>query len=212
MRRVWDESRVVDAWRDALIVPVPKKGNLQSCDNWRRISLLDVVGKIFGRIVQNRLKVIAEGLLPDSQCGFRKGRGCTDVIFVARQLMEKTREHGGSLFLLLVDLKKAYDSVPKDALWMILEKCGVHVSSRMLDIIRSFHEGMYAGVRVGSTVSDRIEVRNGLRQRCTMAPTLFNIYFNARWRDHSVGRVLELLCCLNMEEGWYMEILKYIAT
>jgi len=117
MRRVWDESRVVDAWNDVLIVSVPKKGNLQSCDNWRGISLLDVVGKIFGRIVQNRLQVIAEGLLPDSQCGFCKGGGYTDMIFVVRQLMEKTREHGDSLFLLFVDLKKAYDSVPRDALW-----------------------------------------------------------------------------------------------
>jgi len=43
--------------------------------------------------------VIAEGLLPDSQCGFRKGRGFTDMIFAARQLMEKTREHGDYLFL-----------------------------------------------------------------------------------------------------------------
>ena len=67
-----------------------KKGNLQSCDNWRGISLLDVVGKVFARIVQERLQVIAEGLLPDYQCGFRKGRECTDMIFAARQLMEKT--------------------------------------------------------------------------------------------------------------------------
>jgi len=72
-------------WRDALIVPVPKKGDLQSCDNWRGIGLLDVVGKIFAQIIQDRLQVIAEGLLPDSQCGFRGGRGCVDIIFVAKQ-------------------------------------------------------------------------------------------------------------------------------
>ena len=58
--------------------------------------------------------MIAEGLLPDSQCGFCKGRGCTDMIFVARQLMEKTPEQGDSLSLLFVNLKKAYDSVPRD--------------------------------------------------------------------------------------------------
>jgi len=63
-------------WRDALIVSVPKKGDLQSCDNWRGISLLDVVGKIFAWIIQDHLQVIAEGLLPNSQCGFRRGQGC----------------------------------------------------------------------------------------------------------------------------------------
>jgi len=77
---------VVDSWRDALIIPVPKKGNLQSCDRRCGISLLDVVGKVFAKVVQNHLQVIAEGLLPDSRCGFHKARGYNDMIFVARQL------------------------------------------------------------------------------------------------------------------------------
>jgi len=109
------------------------------------------VGKVFARVIHNCLQVIAERLLPDSQCGFRKGKGCTDIIFAARQLMEKTREHGDCLFLLFVDLKKAYDSVPRAALWTILEKCGVPL--RILGIIRSFREGMHVGVWVGADVS-----------------------------------------------------------
>jgi len=48
-----------------------------------------------------------------------------DMIFVARQLLEKTREHGDSLFIMFMDLKKAHDSVPRSALWSILVKCGV---------------------------------------------------------------------------------------
>ena len=94
---IWGSGHVVDDWRNALIVPVPKKENLQSCDNWRGISLLDVMGKILARIIQDRLQVIAESILPDSQSGFRKGCGCLDMIFVARQLMEKAHEHGNSL-------------------------------------------------------------------------------------------------------------------
>jgi len=50
--------RVKD-WRDALIVPVPKKGDLQFCDNWQGISLLGVVGKIFAQIIQDHLQIIA---------------------------------------------------------------------------------------------------------------------------------------------------------
>ena len=125
MQEVWEEEEVVGDWKDAEIVPIPKKGNLQVCDNWRGISLLDVVGKIFARVVQERLQVIAENILPESQCGFRKGRGCIDMIFAARQLVEKTREHDDSLFVLFIDLRKAYDSVPRSALWRVLEKVGV---------------------------------------------------------------------------------------
>ena len=83
MQEVWRKGKVVDDWKDAVVVPIPKKGNLQLCDNWRGISLLDIVGKVFARIIQERLQVIAEHTLPESQCGFRKGRGCVDMIFVA---------------------------------------------------------------------------------------------------------------------------------
>ena len=42
-----------------------------------------------GRVIQEWLQVIAEELLPDSQCGFQRGRGCVGLIFVGRQLMEE---------------------------------------------------------------------------------------------------------------------------
>ena len=78
---------IVRDWCNALIVPIPKKGNPKVCDNWRGISQLDVVGKMLGRVVQDRFKSITEDILSDSQCGFRVGRGCTDMIFVVRQLV-----------------------------------------------------------------------------------------------------------------------------
>ena len=119
LQRVWREGTVVEDWKHAELVPIPKKGDLKHCDNWRGISLLDVVGKVFARVVQERLQIIAEKSLPESQCVFRKGRECTDMIFTARQLVEKCIEHNDSLFILFVDLKKAYDTVPRSALWCV---------------------------------------------------------------------------------------------
>lgn len=177
LEEVWNARSVVQDWKDAVIVPIPKKGDLKKCDNWRGISLLDVVGKVFTRIMQDRLQVVAESVLPESQCGFRKGRGCVDMIFAARQLTKKSREHNSPLFILFVDLKKAYDSVPRRALCSVLEKYGV--PPVMLSLIRSLHDGMKAVVRVGDSTTYEIEVTNGLRQGCTIAPTLFNLYFSA---------------------------------
>ena len=63
---VWQERAVPKDWVDAIIVPIPKKGNLRSCDNWRGIALLEVVGKMVARIVQGRLQRLAERELQDS--------------------------------------------------------------------------------------------------------------------------------------------------
>ena len=184
LRLVWAESAVVSDWRDAVIVPIPKKGNLKLCDNWRGISLLDVVGKLFARILQDRLQGLAEDILPESQSGFRRGRGCADMVFVARQLMEKSIEHNTPLYVLFVDLRKAYDSIPRLALWILLRKLGVPPT--MLDLVRSLHESMRVRVRAEGGVTEAINVNNGLRQGCTLAPVLFNIYFSAvvgYWRS-----------------------------
>ena len=86
-------------WHDAVIVPIPKKGDLRSCDNWRGISLLDVAGKLFARLIQDRLQSLAMDVLPDSQGGFRSGRGCIDMVFLAKQLVEKAIEHSSDLYV-----------------------------------------------------------------------------------------------------------------
>ena len=56
--------------------------------------------------------------------GFEGGRGA-DMIFCVHQLMEKAREHNTKLFILFVDLHKAYDSVPREAMWLVQKKYGI---------------------------------------------------------------------------------------
>ena len=67
-------------------MPVPKRDDLSICDNWRGISLLDVMGKLFARVINDRLQTVAEDSVADSQCGFRAGRGCVDMVFCVHQL------------------------------------------------------------------------------------------------------------------------------
>ena len=86
-RTVWRERQVPAEWQDALLVPIPKKGDLTQCDNWRGISLLDVMGKLFAKVIQRRLQGVTEEVLPDFQCGFRSGRGCVDMVFCAQHAL-----------------------------------------------------------------------------------------------------------------------------
>ena len=106
------------------------------------------------------------------------------MIFVVQQLAEKAIEHNSQPYLVFVNLHKAYDSVPCMALWIALWKLGVH--SDLITLIRSFHQDMKARLRVDGNLLEEIEVANDLRQGCTMAPTLLNLYacvIAQRWLD-----------------------------
>ena len=158
-----------------------QESDLTQCDNWRGISLFDVMGKVFTKVIQVRLQSVAEEVLPDSQCSLGAGRGCADMVFCASQLVQKAREHNTTLYLLFidllfVDLGKVYESVPREALWHVLRKYGVLPS--LVNIIRSLHDSMKAEVTVDGAITPEAEVTNGLRQGCIVAPTLFNLYFN----------------------------------
>lgn len=184
VQSVWKEGKVPKDWVDAVLIPIPKKGDLKNCDNWRGIALLDVIGKVIARLLQERLQELAEEVLPESQCGFRKGRSCADMIFVVRQLVEKSLEHKTKSFFTFIDLKKAYDSVPRRALWIALQKLGV--PEVVVNLIRSFHTDMKAKIRLDGELLEEISVENGLRQGCCMAPVLFNLYTTLlieHWRE-----------------------------
>jgi len=167
----WREKKVPQEWANSVLVPVPKKGDLSCCDNWRGISLLDVVGKVVAWILEDWLQQLAEEVLPELQCGFRKKCGCSDMIFVARQLVKKLREHQAKMFFIFIDLRKAYDSVPRAALWQALG-----VADSTIELIKSFHQETRAKLRLDGALLDEINILNGLRQGCCLVPTLFNLY------------------------------------
>nr|VZI19341.1 unnamed protein product [Spirometra erinaceieuropaei] len=110
------DGEVPQDFKDTTIVHLYKrKGNRQVCDNHCGISLLTVAGKNFARILLNRLNNhLEQGLLSESQCGFRRHRGTTDMIFAARQLQEKCQEMWTHLYSTFVDLTKAFDTVNRE--------------------------------------------------------------------------------------------------
>lgn len=163
--------------RDANIITLYKhKGDRGDCNNYRGISLLSFVGKLFARIVLLRLHVLADRIYPESQCGFRSERSTIDMIFSLRQLQEKCREQNQPLYVAFIDLTKAFDLVSRDGLFKILPLIGC--PPKLLSIIRSFHDGMRSTVQVNGGMSSEFGVRSGVKQGCVLAPTLFGIFFS----------------------------------
>jgi hypothetical protein len=166
-----------------IMVPVPKKGDISICDNWRGISLIELLGKVFARVIQNRLQSVAEtgvDVLPESQCGFRPGRGTIDMVLNAAPAVEG-REHGCLLYT-FVDPKKAYDTVSRPLLWKLLLRLGV--PDVMVDIIKSMHEGIRP---CGWGSSEPFNINTGATG-VYVGPMLFNLFFAAVLRSGSEMR------------------------
>ena len=180
---IWQYETVPQDFKDASIVHLYKrKGNRQTCDNHRGISLLSIAGKILARILLNRLNAhLEKGLLPESQCGFRKERGTIDMIFAARQLQEKCQEQNTDLYSTYIDLTKAFDTVSREGLWRIMAKYGC--PRKFVAIIRQLHDGMLARVQDNGETSQPFLVSNGVKQGCVLAPTLFSLMFSAMLTD-----------------------------
>nr|VZI53039.1 unnamed protein product [Spirometra erinaceieuropaei] len=141
-----------------------------------------IAGKIFVRILLNRLNNhLEQGLLPESQCGFRRHRGTTDMIFAARQLQEKCQEMRTHLYSTFVDLTKAFDTMNREGLWKIMQKFGC--PERFTQMVRQLHDGMMARVTDNGAVSEAFAVTNGVKQGCVLAPTLFSLMFSAMLMD-----------------------------
>ena len=116
--KVWEEGHVPQAWKDANIVTIYKKGDRTECGNYRGISLLSAADTSFARILLNRLSS------HKTQCGFRSNRSTVDMSFCLRQLQEKCIEQDRSLYIVFVDFTKAFDTVGRTGLWQLVKKYG----------------------------------------------------------------------------------------
>ena len=109
--KIWQTGEWPTPWTQSLVITLPKKGNLQQCQNYRTISLTSHPSKVMLKIILNRLKPQAEKTIAEEQAGFRAGRSTTEQIFNLRILCEKYLQHQQDLYHVFIDFMKAFDRV-----------------------------------------------------------------------------------------------------
>lgn len=175
--KAWVEEVIPTDWRIGVLVPIYKnKGCNKECKNYRGITLLSTVLKIYERILVKKLNPKIEPTLLDSQCGFRKGRSAQDHIFSIQEIINKTRDTKREAHLAFVDLETAFDKVQTRIIWESLHKRGV--SSKLTSAIKSLYRNSENLVAYRSMKSESFPIHSGLRQGGVMSPTLFNIFMD----------------------------------
>jgi sorting nexin-29 len=173
---VWRTEKAPQDWKDAIIVTLYKKKDPSLCDNYRGLSLLSIPGKAYALLLLDLLKGQMEKVLMECQSGFREGRSTMDQMFTLQQVLHDSWEFDVPTHSCFIDLKKAYDSVNRPALWGVLEQIGL--SGKVKRLIRDLHTGTRSSVRAYGATSESFEVNKGVRQGCILAPALFNIFLD----------------------------------
>ena len=139
---VWREGRIPSDWNCNIIVPLHKKGDSLQCKNYRAICLINVMAKIYSRILERRLRVHVEAELEEEQAGFGPGRQTQDQISSLRSIIDKWISQGKPAYLAFLDLQAVFNTVPREEIWKALHK--KNIPSKLTKAIKSmFHRVVY---------------------------------------------------------------------
>jgi len=173
-------------WNKSVIIPLPKKGDLTRCNNYRGIALQCVGNKVFATWLLRRLAPLAMRIVGQYQCGFMPGRSTIDQVSALRRILEHRWVAGKSTQLLFIDFKKAYDCIHRPALYAAMRTQGI--PEELISLIKTTQDDSACAARVHGHLSDFFNVASGVKQCDPLSPLLFNLALEA-----AVGGLLQRL-------------------
>ena len=167
------------AWKSGYINPIYKSGLKSDPSNYRGITIMSCLGKLFNSILNARLDnfLNENRVISKTQIGFQKQARTSDHMFVLRTLIEKyTYQSKARLFTCFIDFRKAFDSVLHQALFLKLQNLGI--SGLFYNIVKNMYLGNKLRIRIGNSLTEEFESELGVRQGDTLSPNLFKIFIN----------------------------------
>jgi len=165
------------SWHLVNIIPIFKKGDKYSKSNYRGVSLLSCVYKLYARVLQRRLTSFLNKHIVEEQAGFSAGKGCDDNLCIMTDVIERKVANREALYIALVDMRAAFDTVWRDGLWHKLEKMGV--PHKLIRIIKEIYShGKFRVVANGEEGPDVEAATAGVLQGDVLSPDLFKAFIN----------------------------------
>ena len=165
------KRKTPEAWNNAVITLLHKKGDIKDINNYRPISLLSHMSKLFGKVIKNRIEKQLDFNQAREQAGFRSGFATTDHLQVITQLVEKTNEYEMPMYFAFVDYEKAFDSVEHIG---IVEALIEHQIDKVyIETLSNGYNNATSLIRLDKE-SSKFPIQRGVRQGDTISPKLFN--------------------------------------
>lgn len=160
-------------------MPIYKqKGSCQDPKNFRPITIVSCLGKLFTAVLTERLSKFSDEFLiiNENQCGFRKDYSTTDNLFTLYAFFELLSKKKKKLYCAFIDFEKAFDKVWREGLWykLLLN----NINGKMLNIIQNMYKNIKSNIIYNNMESDYFPCKNGVRQGENMSPFLFAIFIN----------------------------------
>lgn len=166
----------IQKWKLTTIFPILKSGAKNNVMNYRPISKLTNIAKIFEHIVYDKLYFQLKRYISVSQHGFMAGRSTTTNLSVFTNFCISFFEKGVQIDTIYTDFAKAFDRVPHELLLFKLNKLGFH--SNMISWFRHYLTGRCTTVSVDGICSEFFIPTSGIPQGSILGPLLFNIFVN----------------------------------
>ena len=179
-----------EKWAQSITIPLYKgKGDALDCGKYRGLRLLEHGMKIWERILMRRLGALIK--ISPQQFGFAAGKSTTDAIFIARQLQEKYLQNKKELYHIFVDLEKAFDKVPRQAIsWALRRQM---VPEYLVKAVMGLYANSSSQVRFAGGLSEKFPIKVGVHQGSALSPMLFKIVMEEATKEVQIGDPWELL-------------------
>ena len=168
-----DKGEFPNDLKHADIVPIYKKNNKCKKENYRPVSVLSNLSKIYEKLMYNQLYEYFDNIVFPSQCGFRKVYSAQHCLVVMIEKFKEAIDRGYEFGALLTDLSKAFDCINHPLLIAKLYKYGV--SPLSINLIFSYLNNRTHRTKINNCFSERSRIEHGVPQGSILGPLLFNI-------------------------------------
>ena len=176
--KIFELGIFLQEWSEGYVIPLHKKGSLNDVENYRDITLLSALGKLFTRMINNRLTYWSDRyfVLIEAQAGFRANTSTIDDVFVLHGLISHILNHGKKLYCAFIDFTKAFDYIVRENLWYKMIKLALR--GNILNIIKSMYMSVKSRVKYCNKLGNEFYCKLGARQGECLSPLLFSLFLN----------------------------------